>query len=106
MNTLTTKPLIEITPEQYARAGLDMLSEEERDQFVREIGEIAVESALLQYLDQMPEVEQSVFSSWIQARHQNTNFYKQLEEKHPAFLQILLDEVNHFLSFDPALVRQ
>jgi len=88
-----------------ALLGLDMMSEVERNDYLRSVELLIIEAALLRYLPSIASEEQSVFTSWLQAHQGKPSLWSEVLQTFPDFALILQEEINRFLRLDPTQVR-
>jgi len=75
---------------------LDDMGETQRQQFLGDLGAVVLEGALLRYLEQSDEDDQSVFSSWVQAHASDDDLLPKLLKTYPQFKETLTDEIVAF----------
>ncbi len=85
-----------IANDLYAVLELDTFPAPERTQFLHSISELVFESALLRYLNTLPEDEQSMLGTWIQAHESDPDVINRLTKSHSVFADILLEEIEAF----------
>lgn len=76
--------------------GLQDLDDSTRTQFLHNLGDLLIEGAVLRYLEEVDEDEQSVFTSWLQAHGLDKGLLERLLRAHPRFEKFLTEEIMAF----------
>lgn len=76
--------------------GLADMSKVQQRQFLDDLGGVVLEGALLRYLEQSDEDDQSVFSSWVQTHANDGDLLPKLLKTYPKFENSLNDEIDAF----------
>lgn len=96
MNTATTPVLLSNDIEDIL--GINDMSPQEATAFFTRVGEMIIESATLKYVVTLTEGERFAFQQWLGIRQANENLLQLSCEIHPAFAEILTEEMQMFQS--------
>ncbi|MFN3187929.1 MAG: hypothetical protein ACK42D_00060 [Candidatus Paceibacteria bacterium] len=92
----TQSPLVLFGPELASAFDLDTASHEYRQEFLQNISELIIESALLRYFVSIDEASQSVFETWISVHKNKSDFLDHMRRTYPNFITILEEEILAF----------
>ncbi len=76
--------------------GLKDLSDEERSEFLTELGTVLLDGALLRYLESCSAEDQSLFNSFVQMHHAEPDLLEKLMKAYPDFEAALTEELAAF----------
>lgn len=94
--TIAPAALIQFGPELSELMSLDAMNEKARQDFLQNISELIIESALLRYFTSIDESNQSVFETWLTIHMTKNNFLELLRRTYPDFVQLLEEEIITF----------
>ena len=84
--------------------GLDELSEEEREDFLADIGTTLMESAVLSFMVSLDEAGQAAFETFLGTAGEGEELMAALADRYPEFMTILEAEIVRFRAEAQALL--